>query len=310
MTPDWSAQASTDDGQQLPLASVVICSRNRPLLLRDAVASVLESRPVPAELVVIDQSDSSDDYFQKLTSCSGCTVRYHWSRTVGASRARNEGARAARNELVAFLDDDVVVAPDWFGTMIQTLSRFGPRAVVTGRVLAATAELRGGFAPSTNADSASVVYSGPRCEGVLYSATMALDRSVFGEIGWFDERLGPGTRFPAAEDNDFCFRLLSARYDIVHEARAAIYHRAWRSPDAYLPLRWNYGRGQGAFYAKHVYGEPSFVKGCMLANMRGHLARFIGRLRNDRHLDLGELAYSFGVLVGFGQWLLLERLAR
>ena len=40
-------------------ASVVICTRNRPVLLSQAVASILAGDDVPAEIIVVDQSDNA-----------------------------------------------------------------------------------------------------------------------------------------------------------------------------------------------------------------------------------------------------------
>src|ERR1051326_3600753 len=122
MTGGW--RLPVVERAEVPSASVVICSRNRAELLRDAVASVLASQPAPAELVVVDQSDAPDSHLQQLTRSANCEIRYLWKRAGGASRARNEGAGAARHEIIAFLDDDVLVERDWFGTLSQTLCRF------------------------------------------------------------------------------------------------------------------------------------------------------------------------------------------
>jgi len=41
----------------LPPASLVLCTRNRPPLLADTLRSILDGEEVPAEIVVVDQSD-------------------------------------------------------------------------------------------------------------------------------------------------------------------------------------------------------------------------------------------------------------
>ncbi len=292
-------------GVEHPPTSVVICSRNRPQMLRDVVASVLDGHQVPAELVIVDQSDLPNDQLKGLGSQGGCEVNYRWSRSVGLSLANNDGAAAARHDLLLFTHDDVLVAPDWFSKLVSTQIQQGRLVVTTGRVLADTAEAQGAFAPSTKADTEPAVFSGRRCDGVLYPQNMAMDRAVFSEIGGFDERLGPGTPFPAAEDNDFCWRLLEAGYRIVYEPQATVRHRAWRSQTAYLPLRWGYGRGQGAFYAKYLSANDRFLFWCMVSSLRGHIGRFARRLGNERRLDAGEIAYTLGVLTGAAQWLLM-----
>ena len=39
--------------------AVIVCSRNRPALLREAVESVLQGSRVPEEIVVVDQSEQA-----------------------------------------------------------------------------------------------------------------------------------------------------------------------------------------------------------------------------------------------------------
>src|SRR5579859_8077465 len=43
----------------LPPTTLIICSRNRPQLLQEAVESVLRGREVPTELLIIDQSQAA-----------------------------------------------------------------------------------------------------------------------------------------------------------------------------------------------------------------------------------------------------------
>jgi GT2 family glycosyltransferase len=285
----------------------VICSRNRPTLLEDVVASVLAGDERPAELVVVDQSVRSNAALARVEPGGGCVLRYLWSRSTGLSRANNEGAAAAGHELLLFTHDDVLVAPNWFGTLARRAAQHGPRTVVTGRVLAGGAEAPGAFAPSTQSNPVPAIFSGRRCDGVLFPQNMAIHRSVLADIGAFDPRIGPGTPFPAAEDNDFCWRLLEAAYQIVYAPEAIVYHRAWRRSTAYASLRWDYGRGQGAFYAKHLDARDRFVWNCMLGSLQAHVSRAARGLRRDPALALGEVAYTLGVLTGAAQWALTFR---
>ena len=82
-------------------ASVIICSRNRPEFLLEAVRSVLQGTAVPAELIVVDQSDAEHQMLRQLSGERGCELRYLWTRERGVSRARNAGLRAARQPIVA-----------------------------------------------------------------------------------------------------------------------------------------------------------------------------------------------------------------
>jgi GT2 family glycosyltransferase len=294
--------------RELPATSLIICTRNRPRLLSDTVDSVLAGHEVPTEIVIIDQSAQPHQALATLKPDRACAIHYVWSHSIGLSRARNEGLMAAHYEWIAIIDDDMYVQPDWFGTLMRTLIEAGPRAVVSGQVRPSESEVAGGFAPSTIEDQTPATYQGRVLVDVLFAGNMALHRSTIEEVGAFDERLGAGSIFPGAEDNDLGFRLLEAGYRILYVPEAIVYHRAWRSRRDYVPLRWSYGRGQGAFFAKHLSWRDRF----MFRRMLTAYGRYIGRLVRytlvrSRLQTIGDAVFILGMFSGSMKWLLTKR---
>lgn len=288
--------------------SLIICTRNRPRLLREAVESVLAGDRRPAEIIVVDQSDAPDARPLADLGTGDCTVRWIPSALRGASRARNLGVSEASSALLAFLDDDMRVEPHWCGAMLEALAA-GSDTVVTGRVLE-EATGHGGFAPSTKASAAGAVYSGRPGRDVLYTGNMAMHRATFDLVGPFDERLGPGTRFPAAEDNDLGFRLLEAGYRIEYCPSAVAWHRAWRAEADRVPLRWAYGRGQGAYYAKHAALRDRYMLGRLGSDLILLMIGLPKRLVRHPRRAAGDIAFGAGLCAGAGRWLWTERQAR
>jgi GT2 family glycosyltransferase len=305
-----SASPKSEATHELPPGSLIVCSRNRSTLLNETIESILNGREVPDEIIIIDQSDGPDTKLAVLSTERSCKIRYQWMKPLGLSYARNFGIKAARNPWLVFTDDDVMVTPDWFGNLLKALTDEGQRAVVTGRVLAAPEHNDGGFAPSTKEDENPSVYEGRVGQDVLYSNNMALRKSALEEIGDFDERLGPGTRFPSAEDNDLGFRLLEAGYRIVYVPQAVLYHRAWRASHSFLALRRSYGIGRGAFYAKHLEWHDRFMLKRMVKDIRNHLIQFAFRLRGDRLQSYGDLVLAGGIVYGAVYWLLTQHRRR
>ena len=296
--------APTPDG--LPKGSLIIPTRNRPNLIAGAVAAALKGDEVPAEIVVIDQSDDPHPTLRSTITDRGCEVRYLWKRAAGVSRARNDGIAAARHDILAFTDDDVLVTSGWYGTIVRALLEHGPRSAVTGRVLAISDETSGGYAPSTKSDERRRVYRGRIREDVLFPPSLAMFRSAFDEVGGFDTCLGAGTPFSNAEDNDLGFRLLEAGFRIVYEPDAVVYHRAWRNKADRVRLVWNYGHGQGAYYAKHLSLRDRFMLGRLCRDVATH-AQFAARRiwRQPRRAGADAL-YMLAELSGATQWLLMQ----
>jgi GT2 family glycosyltransferase len=291
-------------------ARVVICSRERPGLLADTVRSVLAASPVPAELVVVDQSRDANAEIEDLAAASGeCRVAYLHSGTAGASRARNIGLRAASSEIAVLLDDDMFVDEAWLGELLSGSPK-PPTVIATGRVLAAATEGEGGVIPPAallERDSPAA-YRGPQRLDVIPGANVALPRAIVLSLGGYDERLGPGTRFSAAEDNDMGHRLLLAGCEVQHVPSAVVYHRAWRRPSDLLRLRWRYGRGKGAFYAKHASLRDRQVLGRAAADAGRRLRRAVSSLPRSLRTTASELLTLVAMLAGALDWLVTRRI--
>jgi glycosyltransferase involved in cell wall biosynthesis len=279
--------------------SVVVCTKDRPPLCRSLVESILAGDGTPAELLVVDQSSDSATA-AAVGQLDGVT--YLRSNPTGLSAARNLGAQSAAGDVVAYCDDDLRVTSGWLAALVAPVD---DGTVTTGRVLR-DPEDDGGVVTALAEDPEPALYGGRLDRDVLAGGNMAIRVATLEAAGWFDERFGPGSRYPAAEDNDLGLRLLDGGAHIRYVPEALAYHRAWRSTADYPRVRFAYGRGKGAFYAKHTSGDDRYG----LRRGAGDVGR---RVRRLRHLPtrpvytLGELTYATGVVAGALQWLVRER---
>ena len=62
--------------------------------------------------------------------------------------------------------------------------------------------------------------------------------------------------------------LPARRHPIAFVPEACVTHRAWRAGSDYLPLRWAYGYGRGAFYVKHMTAGDRAMLSSLLARRR------------------------------------------
>ncbi|MFP5362545.1 MAG: glycosyltransferase family 2 protein [Thermoleophilia bacterium] len=303
---------SASSGETAPLdASVLICSRDRPELLLDTVRSVLAGGAVPAELVVVDQSALPHDRLAGMGEVRGCRVRYIRTASSGLSRARNIALRAARHDIAVLVDDDMLVDAAWLRALLDGLPA-GPRCVATGRVLAAPQEAGAGVIPSAAlvTREAPAVFRGPQPTDVVPGANVAVPRALVLGLGGYDERLGAGTRFSAADDNDMGHRLLLAGAEVHHVPGAVVLHRAWRPQRELVLLRWRYGRGKGAFYAKHAGLRDRHMLARAGRDVGARLVRAARAAPRAPRTALGELLSLGAMGSGALDWLLRERLAR
>ncbi len=227
----------------LPI-SVVIPTIGRPVPLRACLESIAACRPLPQEVLVVDQS-GDPEVAEIVSAFSAAGARLVPCAGRGVALGRNVGIREARNEFVCVTDDDCAVPRDWVGTAHRLLSA-RPEAIATGRVLP-VGDPRA--VPSTKDDPHPRDLSGERRGGLLFPNNMALPRSLVLASGGFDERFGPEE---AAEDNDFCYRWLKSGQPLLYEPALMVEHHDWRAPDQLQRLYVRYARGEGFFYAKHL----------------------------------------------------------
>lgn len=122
--------------EQRPLASIVIPTRNRRMLVAEAIASVRAQTYPRWELIVVDDcsEDDTSAYLSSLADPRIRTVRlgHHSER----SAARNRGLSGARGEYILFLDDDDRLRPHALACLVATLERRADAAFAAGgRVL-------------------------------------------------------------------------------------------------------------------------------------------------------------------------------
>ena len=98
--------------------TAVIPTRNRPVDLAKAVASVLAQTRQPDTLIVVDQSpgDESRRAVEALLAGGGpMRVDYvHDTAITGLVDAKRVAAGRADGDVVCFLEDDIVLEPDYF----------------------------------------------------------------------------------------------------------------------------------------------------------------------------------------------------
>jgi len=100
------------------LITAVIPTKNRPHDLARAVASVRDQQRLPDELLIVDQSPDEASRAAVEAALDGSALRARMnyvldSSIAGLVPAKAEAARRASGDVVCFLEDDVVLEPDY-----------------------------------------------------------------------------------------------------------------------------------------------------------------------------------------------------
>jgi glycosyltransferase involved in cell wall biosynthesis len=225
-----------------PPLSVVIATRNRAHLLNHCLERVMAGGLGDDEILVVDSASSKGDTVEVAAKHGARCVRL---AVPGACRARNLGWRTARHDLIAFIDDDVLVHADWRDAIAHALDE-PHNAFVTGWI-GLPPEQAGAVDPQPHIvqrDRMRLDGDSQRYRGA--GANIGVRRHALTAIGGFDERLGPATWFAAAEDADLFDRLVASGHLGEYRPDVRVDHDAWRSRRDRLRQRWSYGKGTGA----------------------------------------------------------------
>jgi glycosyltransferase involved in cell wall biosynthesis len=176
-----------------PLISVVISTYNRQDSLRHAIESILAQKRAPEyELIVVDNrsTDKTALLIEEYTACSP-RVRYVYEACQGVSYGRNTGIAQAAADIIAFTDDDIIVAENWLSAIHATFEEQPQFGCVGGKVLPRWPEAPpswitkrhwGPLALLDYGEAQMVDAQNPKC---LITANMAIRRQAFTEIGYF-----------------------------------------------------------------------------------------------------------------------------
>lgn len=229
-----------------PPISVVVPSRDRPRLLTACLVTLRAALTPRDELIVVD-SASSDGRTEQVAHEYGAT--YIRCDEPGASRARNAGWRRARHAVVAFVDDDIRVAPGWARAVAAEAAESPDAAFITGRVGVPEGE-NPEYPLALKIEEVAAWLEPSTPNPIGHTANLAVRRGALERIGGFDELLGAGGRYRAAEDQDLFDRLFRAGLRGRYAPDASATHVPWRDRHDILALEWAYGIGTGARLAK------------------------------------------------------------
>lgn len=205
-----------------PTVTVVICTRNRSVVLRDCLESIARLHPAPDEVIVVDNT-AGDKETESLAR--EFSTRYTIEPVPGLSRARNRGMAESNSEIVAYLDDDAVPEEHWLEFLLAPFAN--PRvAVVTGEtILPGSGPGAASLEPTRFLSNKDRQWFEIAAYGGLGIGTnMALRKAACMRWRVFDERLGRGAPLQGMEEHYAYVRLLSLSYYAAHVPAAIVVH--------------------------------------------------------------------------------------
>lgn len=184
--------------------SVIVPHYNRPQFVRRALESIHAQTVKPAEILLVDDGSTPENR-EKLKDLADLATIVYAPRNLGISETRNLGARTAKGNWLAFLDDDDQWLPDKQERQIRYIEAHPHLKAVGGGTTIRTIEGHEEYWGEKTTYQITLGHA--LCHTASMSPSLLIRRDVYLGIGGFNSDL----RY--MEDYEFGIRLLAGGHE-------------------------------------------------------------------------------------------------
>lgn len=257
----------------LPPLTIAICTRNRAVLLRRTLESLVQLRDsrigdaVPFEIMVVDNAPPDGSTREAVAEFAG--VRYAMEPVPGLDFGRNRALRETDRPYLGFIDDDAVPDHGWLDGFAESLRDQPDAGAFTGPVLPMILETEaqvrfeaaGGFGEGIDWQSyrlnrwSDPYY--PAGAGRLGTGTnMIFSTETLHSLKGFDDALDTGPPLPGGGDLDIFYRVVRAGVPLAYSPRQAVHHEHRHDMLGLRRQFRSWGLSMGALLRKNSRFDP------------------------------------------------------
>lgn len=233
------------------------------------IQSIIEQSYTDWELIVIGQGNRDDPHVKRIydfvrsISRTEPRLQHIHIEEKGACRARNVSIQAAQGEIIAAIDDDAEAAPDWLETMVAYF-RDHPDVPFVGGSVIKPPKIECGLAVCPSVEPSEKIYDPATMDRTpdgwnWIGCNFGIRKYLFEIIGYYDDYLGAGSVFPAADDTDLMLRIEAAGIKMGSTPRLVVNHTyGYRyGLKQFMRHQHNYSYANGGLAAKlTLAGDP------------------------------------------------------
>ena len=201
-----------------------IPTANRGREVIESVTAALAN--ADTEVIVVDQNHDDRLVEALAPVADNPALRHVRIERRGAGHARNVAIALSGTDVICFTDDDCIVPPDYAVSMAGVFDAHPDAGVVFADVSAERDDTEG-HVPHFAVTEENVIErfrpSLPRGD-LGIGAGMAVRRAAMDDVGGFDNGMGPGAPFGAAEDRDLAIRTLATGWSVVTTPATSVIH--------------------------------------------------------------------------------------
>lgn len=199
--------------------SIVIPTINRYSDLKNTLDCLYRQLFNDFEIIIIDQTEDFEEII-------GDKIRYYHTTSKSASKARNIGLKVALNEIILFLDDDVLIDNKEFLSKHVRHYQNADTSGVSGAILDTSKKFESELTVKAQDPNFGWFYF-PHNYNKEYSVAnggsgnLSVRRDLAINIGGMDERFQKGA---FREETDFCLRFTKEYGNLLYDPSAYLIH--------------------------------------------------------------------------------------
>lgn len=212
-----------------PLVSIVIPVYNQfPFTYNCLRTIAAECAGMEYEVILADDN-STDETCRITEKVSGLIISRN-AENQRFLRNCNNAAQLARGKYVMFLNNDTEVQPEWLQSLCETIEADDSIGMVGSKLIYANGQLQeaGGILWADGSawnyghgdDPEKSEYNYVKEVDYISGCSMMIRRSLWEEIGGFDERFVPAY----CEDSDLAFEVRAHGYKVIYQPKSVVIH--------------------------------------------------------------------------------------
>jgi glycosyltransferase involved in cell wall biosynthesis len=227
-------------GEDWPFFSVIICSRNGSLTIKECLEGIVKLNYPYYEVIVIN--DGSTDATPKIAA--EFDVKLISTPNQGLSAARNLGASVAKGEIISYIDDDATPDPDWLLYLANSFMYTNCAAVGGPNIAPNEVTFIADCVDHSPGSPSHVLITDMEAEHIP-GCNFSIRKAALSELGGFDPQFRA-----AGDDVDLCWRIVDAGLKIGFNPGAAVFHHRRRTIRSYWNQQFGYGKAEALLERK------------------------------------------------------------
>ncbi|GAB4304680.1 MAG: hypothetical protein Fur0034_21710 [Desulfuromonadia bacterium] len=219
-----------------PVVSIILVLFNKAEYTYQCLESLTAHADLPHEVIIVDNcsTDRTPELLRRIDNARTLSN----DENLGFLLACNRGVDLAQGEWVLFLNNDTQVLPGFLSAMVECARREAGCGAVGAKLVHPNGALQEagsiiwrdgsclayGRGEDPHAPEFNYVREVDYCSG----ACLLVKRSLFMEVGKFDERYAPAYY----EETDLCMSLRSRGFRVIYQPTACVIHYEFGSADS------------------------------------------------------------------------------